>query len=165
MRVYSAHNCLHVNAPATYRFAHSYITARNCFGASPFQREATNFVRIDRAFRKSDPEPLNVCHNGPSRTRPLSRSVTYEPSRNTRHEFRKRGIEGESNTQFVPGTRAYSAHNCFQVNATASHRFVRSYTIVSSCFWICTNDGTTFAQVLLRKAWGGRRGCGAIAAE
>ena len=49
------------------------------------------------------------------------------------HEL-KTETEWETTTQFVLGTRAYSAHIRSHVNATASHPIVHSYTNASNLF-------------------------------
>jgi hypothetical protein len=46
----------------------------------------------------------------------------------------KTETEWEATTQFVLGTRAYSAHIRSHVNATGSHPIVHSYTNVSKLF-------------------------------
>jgi hypothetical protein len=62
------------------------------------------------------------------RTRPLSRSATPVPSP-ARGPTSKTGIGEEAGTQFVPGMRAYSAHNRLHVNALTLCRFAQSYII------------------------------------
>jgi|GEM_PF-5401896 len=62
------------------------------------------------------------------RARPLSRSATPVPSL-ARGPTSKTGLGKEAGTPFVPGTRAYSAHNRLHVNAPTLWRFAQSYII------------------------------------
>ena len=127
MRAYSAHNRLHVNAPALCRFAQSYIIGSNDVGESPGGEPRGRARTFTRAARN----PLGgVDCDVPRRTRPLFRSATPVPSPawpNIENESTRVGEE--AGTQFGPGTRAYSAHNRSHVNAAAPCRFARSYMI------------------------------------
>ncbi|WGJ15648.1 hypothetical protein QEV83_05120 [Methylocapsa sp. D3K7] len=51
-----------------------------------------------------------------------------------RHKFMDGGLGQEPTSEFVLGTRAYNAHICLHVNATASHAIARSYTNISKSF-------------------------------
>lgn len=139
MRAYSAHNCLHVNAPTPCRFAQSYIIGGARFGGSHWRRTAKIFARTDRAFRESREDFFRWggLRCSPA-NEPLSRSATPVPSP-ARGPSSKTGMEEEAGTQFVPGRRAYSAHNRLHVNAPAPRRFAQSY-IIQKPFGARTND-------------------------
>ena len=138
-RAYSAHNRLHVNARTQCRFAQSYIIGSTRFGKSPLRRTATIFARMNLALRKSRETPLGGADcDAHRRTRPLSRSAAPVPSP-ARGPTSKTEIGEEAGTQFVPGTRAYSAHNRLHVNAQTHCRFAQSY-IIHDPFWVRTDD-------------------------
>jgi hypothetical protein len=125
--VRARHNRLHVNAPKLCRFAQSYIIGGNYVGESPWRRAAR--TRTDRALRESRQDSFRGADcDGHRRTRPLSRSATPVPSPAC-GSTSKTGIGEEAGTQFVPGTRAYSAHNRLHANAPAPCRFAQSYII------------------------------------
>jgi hypothetical protein len=129
MRAYSAHNRLHVNAPTPCRFSQSYIIGGARFGGSPWRRTARILrERIGPSGRAASTPLGGVACDAHRRTRPLSRSATPVPSP-ARGPTTKMGIGVEAGTQFVPGTRAYSAHNRLHVNAPAPCRFAQSYII------------------------------------
>jgi hypothetical protein len=139
MRAYSAHNCLHVNAPTRCRFAQSYIIGSTRCGGSPWRRTETIFARTDRALRESRQDSFRCCGlqcspaNAAAFSQRNARAVTGTwPNIET-------GKGEETGTQFVPGRRAYSAHNRFHVNAPAHYRFGLSY-IIHNTFGVRTND-------------------------
>jgi hypothetical protein len=105
----------------------------------------------------------------PSMYSPKGRSRFLAGRRPGRHRTRgqtsKTGIGGEGGTQFVPGTRAYSAHNRLHVNAPTRWRFAQSY-IIHHPFGVRTND----QQRHKRRSFGGshagrRRRYGTIVAR
>ena len=167
MRAYSAHNRLHVNAPTPCRFAQSYIIGSVRFGGSPCRRTAKIFARTDRPSARAAKTPLGgtVC-DAHRRMRPLSRSATPVPSP-AHGPTSKTGIGEEAGTQFVPGMRAYSAHNRLHVNAPAPCRFAQSYTIHDR-FGVrtrATTKGPSSIRTACRcgRRWFGSSPCGELA--
>src|ERR1700720_3236253 len=77
MRAYSAHNCSHVNAPALYRFAQSYIIGSARFGGSLWRPRRFLRERIESSARAARTPLGGAVYDAHQRTRPLSRSATH----------------------------------------------------------------------------------------
>jgi hypothetical protein len=89
---------------------------------------------MDLALRKSRETPLGGADcDAHRRTRPHSHNAAPVPSP-ARGPTSKTGIGEEAGTQFVLGTRAYSAHIRLHVNAPTQCRFAQSYIIGSTRF-------------------------------
>jgi hypothetical protein len=129
MRAYSAHNCLHVNAPSPCRFAHSYIIGSTCLEDHPGD-EPRRFLRerIGPSARAARTPLGGADCDAQRRTRPLSRSATPVPSL-ARDPTSKTELGEEAGAQFVPSMRANGAHNRLHVNAPVPGRFELSYMI------------------------------------
>ena len=89
----------------------------------------------------------------PERTQPLSRRAAPAPSP-ARGSTSKTGIGEDAGTQFVPGTRAYGAHNRLHVNAPTRWRFAQSYIIGKD---FCANGSRPRREPPGLFMWGGVR--------
>ncbi len=153
MRAYSAHNRLHVNARTLCRFAQSYMIGSTRFGTSPLRRTAKILARTDWSLREGRRTPIGGADcDAHQRTRPLSRSATPVPSP-PRGPTSKSGRGEEAGTQFVPGIRAYSAHNRLHVNAPAPCRFALPY-MIHDPFGVRTNVNSDISDVPVGKSCG-----------
>ena len=130
-RVYSAHNRLHVNAPASIcAFLHNRtqllwsitLPKRRRFLREPIKPSA----RTTQDSIAGAGMPLGERCRGPAAP------CMYHHA--TRSAESKPETKEEAGTQFVPRMRAYSAHNRLHVKVYASFRFACSYRILCNCF-------------------------------
>ena len=112
-RAHSAHNRLHVNARTQCRFAQSYISAALAWKI-PCD-EPRRFLR-DRALPRAAGPGRRGLRCSPANAAASRSAAVPSPAR---RPTSKTGGE-EAGTQFVLGTRAYSAHNRFHVTPTHS---------------------------------------------
>jgi hypothetical protein len=117
MRAYSAHNRLHVNAPTLCRFAQSYIIGGNTWKNHPGD-EPRRFLR-ERIWPSARAAKTPLGGRGLRCPRANAAAFSQRDARAVTGAWPnfETGVGEEAGTQFVPGMRAYSAHNRLHVNA------------------------------------------------